>query len=207
MLGKYLPELIMNATAVIKDEGGRKGLVFLSSACLYGCMVDLERRERILHRVAAGSAFAFALCILPIAQYYLTPYTGGVSSSESGKVAGVSTDASITDVNLSDMPAATASPVYASAADCLTGKEKDLQDLNRFLVGKKQADLAEYTQKVKAYQDTLDRYEGQMSPSDASALHQLIDDQYQPYLKKLSLVEAAVESQKNAIESRLCPLE
>jgi hypothetical protein len=166
--------------------------------------MDLERREQLLHKVVAGSALAFAVSILPVAQYYLTPFNGTAATPETGTVAGVSTDA-----DFADIPAASPSPSYATLAECQAAKDSDLANLDRYLQGKKLADLAAYNKEVDPYQQALKVLKGTPDEiaQNTTALNQLIDQTYQPYLKKLSDVESAVESQKNEISSRVCPSE
>ena len=168
-------------------------------------MSDLERREQILHRVVAGSAFAFALSILPVAQYYLTPYAPQ-TTPETGKVAGVSYDRT-----LGEVPLVSPSP----DADCAATKAKDLSDLDTYLVGKQKADLASADAAAAKYQVPLQQL--QATPeyiagdatalANAKAIENLIDTDKKPYLNDMSAVESAVESQKKVVESRSCPAE
>jgi hypothetical protein len=98
--------------------------------------MTLHDKEHLLHKILAGSAFAFALALLPIANYYLVPPT-----SQSGSVLGASTDQAIIQA---DAPAAT--PCYASKS------QQDI-DLDSWLTGQKQADLLDFNKKAEALAD------------------------------------------------------
>lgn len=159
-------------------------------------MTDREK-ENLLHKIVASSAFVFALCILPVAQYLL----GGTGAlSEKGTVAGVSTDQSITEQSVA-VPSPSAAPL-----SCVDQQKKDLADLDSWMAGKKAAITREYDNAVKPYRDAIPSLQG--TPSQISAnvtiLNQKIADAYAPYDKRLSAAESAVASQKAAIESRSC---
>lgn len=75
-------------------------------------------KEHLLHKVLAGSAFAFALALLPIASHYFQQ-----PAKEQGNVAGVSTERPLADI--------AAVPKPTSAAECAANKQAQLDDLDR----------------------------------------------------------------------------
>ena len=79
------------------------------------------QKEHLLHKILAGSAFSFALALLPIANYYFQQPAG----SEQGNVAGVSTEK---PEILGDVAA---SPSALSFAQCMTDKQTQLDGLDR----------------------------------------------------------------------------
>ena len=171
-------------------------------------------KEQVLHKVVAASAFLFALCVLPVAQYYLV--TNKLEGkSESGQVAGASTDQSITRSSVASTSGSTETGDPVAACDksypqlsCEERRSKCLDDLDRFLTGKKQSIISGYESLtvVKQYRAALEDIQ-KNNPSDTTnieALNKLIDGEYQPYVKKLSDVESAVESQKKLLEARSC---
>lgn len=152
-------------------------------------MNDLDR-EHVLHKVVAASAFVFALMILPVAQYLLV----GNKTPETGQVAGVSTDKTVTQQNV------------LSPSECEAQKQKDLTDLSTFEAGKKQALLRTYDAAVAPYTAAEQVLTGtpEKIQSEKQALESLIDAEYQPYLAKLSTVEQAVSKQRADITARNC---
>ena len=162
-----------------------------------------HEKEQVLHKIVAGSAFVFALSLLPIAQYYLT--SSGALSKEQGAVAGVSTDSSITSDALANF--STPSPTtYASLADCQAAKTKEVNDLETYRIGKEQADVADYNTSIQPFQAALS--DPATTTEDRTALLNLIETNYhQPYLSKVSAVESAVSQKKAEVESRSCPVE
>lgn len=152
-------------------------------------MNDLDK-EHVLHKVVAASAFVFALMILPVAQYLLV----GTKPGETGQVAGVSTDKTITQQNVQ------------SPAECEAQKQKDLSDLATFETGKKQALLRTYDAAVAPYTAAEKVLTGtpEHIQTEKQALEGLIDAEYQPYLAKLSTVEQAVSKQRDEITARTC---
>lgn len=172
----------------------------------YGDMTDLER-EHLLHRVVAGSAFLFALCILPVAQYYLVTNQLPESANlpKNGEVAGASVQETVETITQANIPAGEA--IFQTQEECVAQKQKDWDNLVRFMDGKKLALLRTYQIAVDPYEKTLaslQEDEG-AAQSEIDALNQLIDQEYQPYIQKLKEVQSAVDSQKNSIESRACP--
>lgn len=188
-----------------------------------------EGKEYTLHRIMAGSAFVFALCILPIAQYLLTqsqkseePVAESASASPrygydqsvgdqngQGEVAGVSTDNGDTSV-LSNIPAdATVSPEPKDRAECLAWKERDLSDLKTFSEGKHASMQSDYEKEVEPAGVALAALKG-----DSVEVNQKRDEQNatinavtDTYLNELSQVEAAVTKRQQEIEDRTCPTE
>lgn len=152
------------------------------------CMTDLEK-EHVLHKVVAASAFLFALMILPVAQYLLVN-----SKADNGQVAGVSTDQTITRSNVTN-------PV-----ECSQKKDQDLADLTKFEDGKKRALLRDYQTAVQPYQAAQQVLTGtpEQIQTEKAALDKLIDAEYQPYLKKLSDVQTAVDTQRQQINAEVC---
>jgi hypothetical protein len=147
-------------------------------------------KEHVLHKVVAASAFVFALMILPVAQYILV----GSKPAETGQVAGVSTDASVTKQSV------------LSPAECVAQQQKDLADLTTFEAGKKQALLRAYETAVAPYKAAQQVLTGtpEKIQTEKQALNSLIDVEYQPYLAKLSTVQTAVEKQRADITARTC---
>jgi hypothetical protein len=159
---------------------------------------DLSR-EHLLHRLVAGSAFAFALCILPVAQYFLVQSRTTAQQEPAGQVAGVSTEVSDT---LAAVP--TQEPLPTTVEEC---EAKDLEDLQRFLDGKKKAMLTSYEVKVQPYRYALAAIDPS-SPNAAaerSEISSLIDAEYQPYLQELATVEKLVVDERARITSEVCP--
>ena len=62
----------------------------------YYVRMHSAHKEHLLHKVLAGSAFVFALALLPVAAYFLGP-----AASTSGNVAGVSTERPLADFTAS----------------------------------------------------------------------------------------------------------
>lgn len=169
---------------------------------------DLSR-EHFLHRLVAGSAFIFALCILPVAQYFLVQSRTEVSATqEKGEVAGVSTSNNTSEPEVLGV-AATPEASPKTKAECEAKKTKDLADLQRFIDGKKKAMLTSYEVKVQPYRYALSALDPN-SPSasaERAELTSLIDAEYQPYLQELATVEKLVVDENARISSAACPVE
>ncbi len=158
-------------------------------------------REHFLHRLVAGSAFFFALCILPVAQYFLV----GGRGIEQGLVEGVSTEVSPAATVLQSIP-----ENGLTLVECTNKKEVDRSDLERFLEGKKKALLREYEKAAEPYNVAialLRQTPGVDQESEIASLETLIDTEYQVYLKEMSAVDVAVVAQQAEIEARVCPAE
>ncbi|CAN5164228.1 hypothetical protein BH11PAT4_BH11PAT4_5100 [soil metagenome] len=163
-------------------------------------------REHLLHRLVAGSAFIFALCILPVAQYFLVQSrTETAQTQEQGQVAGVSTDSSPNP----EVFAAVATPeaLPTTQAECDAKEAKDLADLQRFIDGKKKAMLTNYEVTVQPYRYALAAIDPKSNDaaSERAELTALIDDAYQPYLQELATIEQLVVEEKAKITSTICP--
>ena len=91
-------------------------------------------KEHLLHKVLAGSAFVFALALLPVAAYFLGP-----AASTPGSVAGVSTERPLADV------AASASPLDTTCTD----RQAQLDGLDRLQASWQ----ASYAQEIGATSD------------------------------------------------------
>ena len=78
-------------------------------------------KEHLLHKILAGSAFTFALALLPIANYYFRQ-----TPAEPGTVAGVSTER---PAALSSIRASPALP--KSFAECMADKQLELDGLDQ----------------------------------------------------------------------------
>ncbi len=155
------------------------------------------KKEQFLHKVVAASGFLFALCILPLAQYALNNSGNGSDNS----VAGVTTTASPQNtIQAADV----AQPV--SPAVCEATKQKDLSNLQLFYDGKKKNLLATYESSVAGYKAAETALTGtpESIATEKASLDKLIDDQYQPYLKNLTAVDAAVNASKTDIQNRSC---
>ncbi len=156
-------------------------------------MTDLEREHK-LHKIIATSAFVMALCILPVAQQLIGE--GAVNRQKNtGEVAGVSTDTSITNANVA------VSPTPETGLSCQAQKEIDLANLERLNTGNKLAADREYREDIASYQEALSR----VPANDRAPLQAIIDEITQKYNDDLAQLAAAVEPQKNALESRACP--
>lgn len=162
-------------------------------------MNDIQK-EHVLHKVLASSAFICALCILPVAQYFLVNNQLPQGRGDQGQVAGVTTE------RASVAPETT---VADETPECSTNTTQELADLQLYLDGKKAALLRDYQQLVAPYEQALLAVTGAPAKAEEerAAIQSLIDREQQPYLKKLTAVEEAVESQKKDIESRSCAAE
>lgn len=167
---------------------------------------DLSR-EHLLHRLVAGSAFVFALCILPVAQYYLVQSRTSTARNEQGEVAGVSVGGSPEAEVLGAV--ATPEPEPKTPEECEAKEQKDLEDLQRFIDGKKKAMLTEYEVAVQPYRYALSAIDPQAPNASAERdeLNSLIDAEYQPYLQELATVEQVVVDERARITSRVCPVD
>jgi hypothetical protein len=156
-------------------------------------------REHFLHRLVAGSAFLFALSILPVAQYYLV---GGHTGADQGQVAGVATVASPSPSSF-----AAVANTGGTLLECVNQKDTDQADLTKFLEGKKKALLRDYEQAVEPYRFTITQLQGtpEQINSERASLEKLIDSEYQNYLSQLNAVESAVAAQQQEIIARECP--
>jgi hypothetical protein len=163
-------------------------------------MTPLQKEQR-LHQIVAGSAFVFALCALPVAQQVLLRH----GTQQQGAVAGISTDTSITAVDVS----APTPKIYATKADCLLDKDQQLSDLARFVAGKRQSIQEQSDAATSPYQAALSNLKGtpDQVAEETTALSGLIEQATAPYRTKLSEVESAAASQKEAIASLPCPAE
>lgn len=158
-------------------------------------------REHFLHRLVAGSAFFFALCILPVAQYFLV----GGRGIEEGVVEGVSTEVTPTAAVLGSVP-----ETGLTLLECTNQKEVDTSDLERFLEGKKKALLRDYEEAVEPYRAAIALLRQTPSTGQATeiaSLEKLVDAEYQGYLKDMAEVEVVVTAQLEEIQGRTCPAE
>ena len=157
-------------------------------------------REHFLHRLVAGSAFLFALCILPVAQYFLV----GTHTTELGQVEGIS-------IQVSPSPSATvfASENGATLAECVAKKDTDTSDLTRFLDGKKKAMLKEYEQTVQPYNTAIAQVRllppSEQNTQSIAAYQKLIDNAATSYNQDLTNVNNAVAAEEQSIQNRTCP--
>jgi len=157
-------------------------------------------REHFLHRLVAGSAFLFALCILPVSQYFLL----GNKAADVGQVEGVATVAPASPSVFADVNGSVASPTPTSLVECLRIKNQDLADLQKFLDGEKKAMLASYEKAVQPYHTQMEQVNPN-APQKAETIANLqkqIDDQYN---NNLNQVNNAVATQQDAINNRSCP--
>lgn len=169
-------------------------------------LTDEQRRQHLLHRVIAASAFIFAICILPVAQYYL------VSSEQldGGQVAGVSTvaldqtgeDRALNVVEASPTP----SEEGGQQLTCSQKQQKDLEDLDIFLKGKKSAMERNYLAKIAYYQEAIAQIEGDSAEAleDRAGLLKLIEAENRPYLNELAQVESVVSAERTKIQAVSC---
>ena len=106
---------------------------FFEQITYYGRMHSAHK-EHLLHKVLAGSAFVFALALLPVAAYFFGP-----TASTPGSVAGVSTERPLADV------AASASPLDNTCTD----RQAQLDGLDRLQASWQ----ASYAQEIGATSD------------------------------------------------------
>lgn len=162
-------------------------------------LADDLKREHRLHKIVAGSAFLFALCLLPVTQYFLVNGMGGspMAQEETGQVAGVTTERTQQSVQGEDL------------LSCVQRKDKDTADLQLFSEGKKKAMLRDYESAVQPYREAAALLQGapEQVAQERAALEDLIDEEYQAYLSELATVEAAVAGAQQEINSRVCPAE
>lgn len=171
--------------------------------------MDGLEKEHLLHKIVASSAFLFALCILPVAQYFLVTNqlpANSKSAPQLGQVAGVSTDKSIIQ---NDVPAPSpAMPIQNSnyaGLSCIQKKNKEMAELTTYDTGYKQHLLSVYETTVAPFQNALKQPVIAKNPAAVDSFNKKIDAAYQDYLGKLNLEESAVATQKAAVESVVCP--
>jgi len=161
-----------------------------------------RRRELTLHKVVAGSAFLFALCLLPVAQYLLFDYPGKViptASIEGGTVAGVSTDQSITATST---PRTLGDQQEIACAD----RDKQLEAIDAWMVSRRLSVEKTYEEAVKPYRDALGQLQGtpDQIASEQTALNSLITNARPAYDQKIADAQRAVDSQKLSLTSAPC---
>jgi hypothetical protein len=171
--------------------------------------MDGLEKEHLLHKIVASSAFLFALCILPVAQYYLVTNQLPANSKNApqiGQVEGVSTDKSIIQ---NDVPAPSpVMPVQNSnytGLSCIQKKNKEIADLTSWDTGYKQHLLSVYETTVAPFQNALKQTIIAQNSEAVASFNQKIDAAYQTYLGKLNAEESAVATQKAEFESVVCP--
>ena len=166
-------------------------------------MSTLREKEQRLHQIVAGSAFACALCALPLLQHLFIK-DATLAQTSQGAVAGISTDTSITEADV-----ATPAPTFASKAACIQDKDQQLSDLARFVAGERVAIQEQSDAATAPYQAQLNDLKGtpEQVAQETVSLENLIDQAAAPYRKKLSDVESAAASQNVAIASLACPSE
>ncbi len=185
---------------------------------------DLQKEHR-LHRLVAGSAFIFALSILPVAQYVLlrnqTSAPGAevatqerrygavesiangtvsesIATNEEGQVAGVTTDGTVSlDTELA---------FPADPAACTEARTARLSELRTWADAYKATKLAAFERTVKPYREALQVLTGDAATlvRETEALNRLIDAEYQPYLTELARIESAVAGRQLAIQDAVC---
>ena len=157
-------------------------------------MNDL-RREDLLHKIVATSGFLFALCILPVAQYYLVANQLPAGAKIEGQVAGVSTDTSITEASVP-------TPIPAGHQGCEAQRAVDLVNIQRLETGDLIAYKREYEVALTKDQDSLTP----LSASDRQKLSTLLfAAEAKKYEDSKTQLEAALVPQKKSVESRPCP--
>jgi hypothetical protein len=153
-------------------------------------MHDLDREHR-LHKVVAVSGFLFALLILPVAQFILKDGRE-LAQRESGSVAGVSTDTSVTNASVID-------PVTCSAT-----REQELKELQAWSEVRIGVLDREYATTVAPYEAAIPVLTGDTVATEKQALEGLISEAQQSYETKRDQVVTAVDAQVKEISSRDC---
>lgn len=186
---------------------------------------DLQKEHR-LHRIVAGSAFIFALSILPVAQYVLLrnqtaapkdsiatqerrygavdPIASGTSdqtltTGEQGQVAGVSTESEGVSLD-------TELVFPADSQACASAKTSRLTELRTWADAYKATKLAAFEKTVLPYREALKVLTGDATTvaQETQAINRLIDGEYQPYLTDLARIESAVAARQLAIQDTVC---
>lgn len=159
--------------------------------------MDLHKKEDILHKVVATSAFLFALSLLPVAQFVVErSKVAKAPVSSQGQVAGARTD---TETVRGSVP-------VQDTALCEGQKTEELAELENWAAKTRKGYTNAMSAKIKPYQEAIPVLQG--SPAqiaeEKAALEGLMAQEKAPYDKKLSDLEKAVASQKDAIASRPC---
>lgn len=158
-------------------------------------------KELLLHKIVATSAFVFALCILPVAQYLLSGQKTPTQTVETGTVAGASTDTSIIEQSVPTPP--------VNLLGCDAQKQQDLASLQTeqdnwvasLQVLENKATVS-YDAEIAALTGTADSIVQQTEGVNARKAQAIA-----AYEASINQEEASVSSQKNAVESRSCPAE
>jgi len=115
--------------------------------------MTIRAKELLLHKVVATSAFVFALCILPVAQYLLIGHGAASQRGEQGTVAGVSTDSSITEASVP-----TPTPATTTVQTCEVLQQQKLESLQaqltNWIASEKQLEV-KYPQDYSSYESAI----------------------------------------------------
>ena len=173
-----------------------------SAELLYDKYMHNFEHENLLHKIVAGSAFVFALCVLPLANYALQ--SGRNQAQEAGKVAGASTDTTIINGDI-------AKPQITPQATPLCGAEQAqaLANLDLFVAGQKSFLQKQFSENTAQYTAAIAHLTGtkQHVASEKLALQSLIQAKQDDYSTRLAKVESVVAPQKAALLSASCPTE
>lgn len=174
----------------------------------------LLQKERRLHKLVAVSGFLFALCLLPVTQYYLVTYqlNDKQKSELAAQVDSGSASASTVDPNqrqlASEPETNLALPILGSTSgvNCSEQRDADLSSLDSWLNSRKVALYRDYQNQVMPYKQAIAGLTGTSSQIDKerAAIDKLVSYAYQPYLDKLTKIESAVAVQRTALVNRVC---
>jgi|GEM_PF-5665072 len=152
-------------------------------------------REHFLHRLVAGSAFLFALCILPVSQYFLL---GNHVVDQNGQVLGIATEAPTT-------LGVVATP--NSLLDCAHQKQADEDNVDSSLAAREQKLTTDHQVHVTDYTNALAQLTGVTDQDNAQrvSIQKLEDAEVTTYQNAVQTAETTAATQKQEIDARDCP--
>ena len=148
-----------------------------------------RRKEHILQNIMAFSFFVLALGLLPVTNSLIHK---GQPEAQTGQVAGVSTDRSLSDQD-----------------SCIQDQQSQLVTLQATYDQQNVTSLNQFDQMTQEYTEAKQQLQGapESIVAETQALDGLIADQEQAYHQALLAAERDFESQKATLESVSCPLE
>ena len=175
--------------------------------------MDNYQKSQFLHKVIAGSAFVFSLCILPVAQHFLVTNQLTTSSTnqanlvpaENGTVAGASTDQSIVQPIaslVSPQPTEVACQTDQARSQQLQDIDKVLGEQEKFLGSQYLKNTDQYSKQLAALPETT------ANKRNIEGLKLLINAEFTRYTDRLAHVREVLDSQKKSLEAApSCPKE